>query len=205
MAALHLSDVLKAQSESPWDLTNEVLYNLCRKHPGHCERPAVLAKILLIGRSHAAAIERRKNKTVANEDFYLLSVAPEIMKSGIDRWIARAKTVKLSDSRAFDEMVDVHAKTTELFQRISGLEKRSLASKYLHFHVPQLFFIFDSRSVHGLRNLGDIVGRAKKSDGSGDNEYRKFVEKCLGLRRQCWQRFNLRLSPRQIDNLLLAQ
>ena len=45
-----------------WDVGNEVLYELCTKHPRHAEIPAVIAKVWLIGRSYAAAIERRRNK-----------------------------------------------------------------------------------------------------------------------------------------------
>lgn len=40
----------------------------------------------------------------------------------------------------------VHADLTSLLQKLTGLEKRSLASKYLHFHVPQVFFLFDGRA-----------------------------------------------------------
>ena len=49
-------------------------------------------------------------------------------------------------------MVKVHYLTTKLFSKISGLNKRSLASKYLHFHVPELFYIFDSRAYDAMRN-----------------------------------------------------
>lgn len=204
MNVLTLAQIRKATSPNPWTLTNKVLYDLCRAHPGHQDKDAVLAKILLIGRSYAAAIERRKGKDGANDDFYLSRVAPSIMKSGIDGWIAQARAISPKSPDSLEAMVAVHAKTTELFRSISGLNKRSLASKYLHFHVPRLFFIYDTRAVLGMRALGGVVGRAVRSTGSGDNEYRKFAEKCLRLQRACKDRSGAELDPREIDNLLLA-
>jgi hypothetical protein len=97
----------------------------------------------------------------------------------------------------------VHGQTTRLFSEISHLEKRSLASKYLHFHVPKLFFIFDSRAVEAMREFSDILPRAGRTDGTGDNEYRKFAGKCSALVGYCNEKFGLRLLPRRVDNLLL--
>lgn len=53
--------VEKALADSAWDMGNQVLYDLCRRHPGHSEPGEILAKIWLIGRSYAAAIERGRS------------------------------------------------------------------------------------------------------------------------------------------------
>ena len=64
---ISLEDCLeKAKAPSPWNVGNKVLYDLCRERPLHTDTQAVLAKIWLIGRAYAAAIERRKNKTSNN-------------------------------------------------------------------------------------------------------------------------------------------
>jgi hypothetical protein len=187
-----------------WHFSNEVLYDLCREYPLHTEIGVVLAKILLIGRVYAAAIEPRRSKSEENDDFYVTTVAPKIIKSPIDHWIEAAKKPKPASAAALDVMIEMHGRTTQLFSKISGLEKRSLASKYLHFHVPQLFFIYDTRAVKGMRAVSQIVGRVSSYSGSGDREYRKFVEKCARLRSHCEAEFGTHLSPRQLDNLLLA-
>lgn len=77
--------VEKAMQRNAWHFSNEVLYDLCREHPLHTETGVVLAKILLIGRVYAAAIERRKSKNEGNYDFYISTVAPKIIKSPMDR------------------------------------------------------------------------------------------------------------------------
>jgi len=196
--------VEKAMQNNAWHFSNEVLYDLCREYPLHTDIGIVLAKILLIGRVYAAAIERRRSKNEGNDDFYTNTVAPQIIKSPIDHWIEAAKKSKPASASALDVMVEIHGRTTQLFNRISGLEKRSLASKYLHFHVPDLFFIYDTRAVEGMRAVGQIVGRVSSYTGSGDNEYRKFAEKCSRLGSHCEAEFGAQLSPRQLDNLLLA-
>lgn len=196
--------VEKAMQRNAWHFSNEILYDLCREHPRHTEIGVVLAKILLIGRVYAAAIERRKSKNEGNDDFYTTTVAPKIIESPIDFWIEAAKKPKPATAAALDIMIEIHGRTTQLFREISDLEKRSLASKYLHFHVPHLFFIYDTRAVNGMRSVSKIVGRVSSYTGSGDKEYRNFAEKCSRLRSHCKAEFGAQLSPRQLDNLLLA-
>lgn len=173
--------IVFAQSPSPWGLGNEVLYDLCRNHPLHNDMPSVIAKVWLIGRAYAAAIERRRNKSDQNDDFYVQKVGPLIIRSGIDSWIESSRQWAKPSKESFATLLEAHALTTKLFSDISGLEKRSLASKYLHFHVPSFFYIYDTRAVEALRELSSVVGRAGRADVPADNEYRKFAEKCFAL------------------------
>lgn len=197
--------VATAQKKTQWELSNGVLYDLCRQHPLHDSPEKVVAKILLIGRVYAAAIERRRGKTEGSDEFYFSAVAPTVMKSRLDDWIAEAARHDLDHDGGLDAMAEAHGQTTRLFQKISGLEKRSLASKYLHFHVPRLFFIYDTRAVSGMSVVSGIVGRAKatESGSSGDATYRKFASKCLRLREHLKAEYGATLDPRQLDNLLL--
>jgi len=176
------------------------------RHPFHTEVPAVIAKVWLIGRAYAAAIERRRNKAdEENDDFYVQTVGPEIVSSGIDIWIKAARQYERPSTESFGTLLEVHRLTTQLFNKISDLEKRSLASKYLHFHVPGLFYIYDTRAVEALRvrELSAVVGRAGRATVPADNEYRKFAEKYLRLQQHIEEQFNVRLTPREIDKLLL--
>lgn len=194
----------RACSPSPWDFGNQVLYDLCGRHPLHDCVPAAVAKIWLIGRAYAAAIERRRDKTDENDAFYINKVGPALCDSEIDSWLASLRAVPGSTTTALSLTLQVHAKVTALFSQISGLEKRSLASKYLHFHAPEHFYIYDSRAVIAIQRLSSIVGRATASDGTVDNEYRKFANKCQRLRQHVLEKHGVALTPRQVDNLLLA-
>jgi hypothetical protein len=145
--------VLSAMTPTPWEFSNRLLYELCAHQPAHTDAGEVLAKILLIGRVYAAAIERRKTKTDddQNDGFYVNTVVPKIQNSPMDKWLQEARTAKPGTQAAFNTMVSIHRNVTSLFCDISDLEKRSLASKYLHFHVPMHFYIFDSRAVKATR------------------------------------------------------
>lgn len=131
-------------------------------------------------------------------------VAPIIVKSKIDDKIENLKSIPNLSFDSLAQILDAHEYVTNVFRKISGLEKRSLASKYLHFHVPNLIFIYDSRAVRGLREFSDIIGRISHNrNGAGDKPYRVFAEKCLKLRDHISKEHQIHLSPRQIDNLLL--
>ena len=195
--------IQKAKDPSPWHVGNAVLYDLCSSRPEHSQEPDVIAKIWLIGRAYAAAIERRKNKSEENDNFYITKVAPAIAVSAIDEWIRDAKQYDRPCDESWTTLLRVHHKTTQLFSSISGLEKRSLASKYLHFHVPQLFYIYDTRAVRAISMLSGVLKRAGRSSARVDNEYRKFSEKCLSLHQHVETKYGVSLNPREIDNLLL--
>src|SRR5262245_1909405 len=132
MPVLDRRRVLRAMDANCWDFSNQVLYDLCRAHPTHEKESIVIAKILVIGRVYAAAIERRRSKKQeeGTDNFYVDTVAPMLMKSEIDRWIAEARASRPGTPSALTTLVKVHRDTTALFHEISGLEKRSLASKY---------------------------------------------------------------------------
>lgn len=61
----------KAVKNDNWDFCNKILYDLCQNNFQHKEVDKISSKILIIGRTYAAALERRKNKksSLSNEDF----------------------------------------------------------------------------------------------------------------------------------------
>ncbi|WP_141677061.1 hypothetical protein [Aliivibrio fischeri] len=193
------------KEHSGWDFGNNVLYELCNQNPKHQDIGTVTAKVWLIGRAYAAAIERRKNKgEVENDDFYIDQVAPKIIDSNIDFWLSELDCFTEINEKSLPTILDVHYKVTNLFSQISGLEKRSLASKYLHFHYPHLFYIYDSRACNALTQLSYITGRVGRSKFScADNEYRKLFEKCMLVKKYLISQYEEDFDPRQIDKLLL--
>jgi hypothetical protein len=54
-----------------WEFGNNVLYGLCENNFEHTDKSKVIAKIWIIGRSYAVAIERRKTEDkMQTEEFY---------------------------------------------------------------------------------------------------------------------------------------
>jgi len=198
-------DVDLALAPSPWDLGNMVLYDLCKKYPKHESDEAIIAKIWLIGRSYAAAIERRKIVQASSDDFYKKTVAKSIKESKIDHWLANLPEHIVNPWEQLDTVIMAHKKLMDLFKRITGLEKRALASKYLHFHRPDVFFIYDSRARQAISKIAPSINQIPEIKcKESDKEYLFFVRKCLWLKDDIFKRFGIALTPRQIDKILLS-
>jgi hypothetical protein len=79
---------------------------------------------------------------------------------------------------------------------------RSFVSKYLHFHAPAWFFIYDSVASNGLRRVIGHVSVPRELPAVGDPTYRQFVSRAWLLREELAKR-SKPLTPRQLDILLL--
>jgi hypothetical protein len=189
---------------TPWDVGNGALYDLCEKYPRHEQADHIVAKLWLIGRSYAAAIERRRKKTAFEGDaFYTDYVAPRVVEQQIDEWLSPLERLREAAPENLNQILSTHARLTGLFSQLTALNKRSLASKYLHFHFPDLFFIYDTRATDALALLG-IRRSGKPPDvRQSDGTYRTFFDRCLILRERIEEMHQVRLTPRELDNLLL--
>lgn len=194
--------IQQAVSETAWDFGNRVLYDLCAANPGHARDDIIIAKVWLIGRSYAAAIERRPIADGAIGDaFYETVVAPKIRCSDIDNWFRELGTCSNTDVGLILEM---HTRVMRLFNEISGLEKRSLASKYLHFHFPERFYIYDGRANDAIKKLTKRPGKNLPPLRGYDNEYARFFVRCQNLNEQMASLVGRHLLPREFDKVLLA-
>ncbi len=78
-----------------WNLGNEILYRLCREYPDHKSAEVITAKIWLIGRSYAAAIERGRKIEEDGDSFYESKVAQKIQASHIDEHLCKLRQLSL--------------------------------------------------------------------------------------------------------------
>lgn len=208
MIGLDLNLIEKCKVSSPWDLGNRMLYDLCCNHFGHDTIEKVVGKVWLIGRTYAVAVERRKNgagQNELNDAFYLDKVAPTIMSSELDERLKALKVIATPNLDNLRQILETHRYLTAILRTITDMDKRSFSSKYLHFHLPKLFFIYDTRAVTALRKLKSRVGNefVPLLSGNVDGEYANFYAKCYILTEEINERYKEQLSPRQLDNLLL--
>ena len=196
--------VKKALQKSPWDFGNRVLYNLCCNYPYHRNIDQIVAKVWLIGRSYAVAIERRKKAKEYNDSLYTNTVGPALMKSDIDKWIIDLDNFRFPTFDNIENIIIVHGNLMKLIKNITGMGNRSFASKYLHFHKPNLFFIYDSRAINSIRQLTTPTKTKISKNINIDIEYAKFSLRCLKLRDEIKETFDIHLAPRELDKLLLA-
>jgi len=198
------NDIDYALSPSPWDLANQVLYSLCQSYPNHEADQVIIAKLLLIGRTYAAAIERRKNAEETSDDFYEVTVVEKIKTSNIDNWLSSLPNQILDPWQELGAVITVHKRVMDIFSELTGLEKRALASKYLHFHKPNLFFIYDSRAKEAISKITPRPNYIKDIPANeSDSEYHIFCRRCQYLQDRINECFDKMLTPRQIDKILL--
>jgi hypothetical protein len=197
MSKLTKAFVDEALAEKVWDLGNETLYLLCADYPGHNADDAIIAKTWLIGRAYAAAIERRRiGNSYTGDEFYEKRVGPGIRKAKIDLWFK-----ELSVTQAAYAPIRIHKKLTDLLHELTGLNKRSFASKYLHFHFPTRFFIYDGRSRGSVNKL--VSRQLSTNDTYGDPEYADFYMRCERLSHDIANLIGRDPTPRELDKVLL--
>lgn len=190
-----------------WDFGNAILYKLCKDNFEHKTDEHILTKVLFIGRIYAAAVERRKNKSKdINDNFYTDVIAPTYRESKLDEKLSELKSVNTDKVENIKSVLQTHYYLTSMLQKITALDKRSFSSKYLHFHLPDIFYIYDSRAVTALRQFTSQVPKDLKhilKFENIDSEYAKFYCKCYDLKRRIKAQFNIDLTNRQLDNLLI--
>jgi len=199
--------VIKAKQDNVWDFGNKLLYDLCQNNFDHDQDECILTKVLFIGRVYASAVERRRNKNnEINDNFYIDTIAPTFRESELDNQLKSLKDIRNFTIDNIEQILQAHFYLITTLKKITNLEKRSFSSKYLHFHLPDLFFIYDSRAVTALRSFTSRVPKDLKSIlqlETVDTEYAKFYCKCFDLKREIANRYNIALTMRQFDNLLI--
>lgn len=177
---------------------NEVLYKMCADKPKHTDVDVIHGKLWIIGRSYSVAIERRR----AGSNFTLENTIKMIQNSKIDKLLDEVLKIDFPDEKNIEIILNTHKYFTDLLKEATGLEKRSLASKYLHFHAPKAFFIYDSIVE---KKISKILKEKKikiKNNKRYDDKYSAFVYKCLYYRDNI---LNKVASPREIDTALYPQ
>jgi hypothetical protein len=104
------------------------------------------------------------------------------------------------------EVLKLHFYLTELIKEITEQNKRSFSSKYLHFHLPNLFFIYDTRAVKAIRLLKTKLPKKYKAELNSneiDKEYATFFYKCYEQKNKLEREKNENLSIRHFDNILM--
>lgn len=205
-------DYIKANEElfsedhtSVWTYGDEVLYNMCRERPNHDIPEISVSKVWLIGRSYSAAIDRYGKEVYNGKDFYTDKVLPMMEKIGKD---LDEKLNALRGNGTITEglssILSVHKYLVDQFAEITQQDKRSLVSKYLHFHCPDKFYIYDSRACGAVKELIEKYDK-KLLTGCGyyDTEYASFVCRTIELTEIIEGVIGKQVTPRQVDNFLL--
>ena len=203
--------IKKAQEPNMWSIGNQVLYNLCKESPANTRNDIVVAKLWLIGRSYSAAIERKPTGPYkTTEEIYKFGVPEELVKFGeqLDEKIGLLKKEQRITKEILPQIIETHVFLTKIFNEISGKDNRSLASKYLHFHAPEFFYIYDSKAVKNIGNYIKLDKNLKQEimckSSTYDKAYIDFAVKMFQLNERIENEYpDVWLTPRQLDIFLL--
>lgn len=201
---LKKQSVNSAVRPSIWDVGNDWLYKLCATYPSHTDAAQVGAKIWLIGRAYSAAAERG----VAGKgqaDKYIINLSKQFVAQKADRHLKRLPEPIVDFREHLDQIVDVHLSIESIFSKEGELGRVSLTSKYLHFHRPDLFPIYDSRAATAIVQIAPdsrFTGY-KVSSGHATSLYGKFTVRSAWLLDRMEEMLGYTPTLRQLDNLLL--
>jgi len=195
-----------------WGLGNQLLYDMVKQYPYHEDKDAIHAKLWLIGRAYAAPIERNKaTYDKSKGDFYTVEAVPHMLKVGkeLDKRIAELNMHKgIASLQELKLLLGTHAYLLREFEEKTKDNKRSLASKYLHFHAPNMVYIYDSRAEKAackyVKFNKSLYKKLKKSaTEEWDDGYARFAVRLFELQNYIQEEFGERPSPRAIDSFLL--
>lgn len=189
--------------DSRWRLANDFLYEIVSKYPKHDNEDVIVAKMSIIGRTYAAAVERRKNSNDTPGDFYYDYVAPKLLESEMDEKIDLLKQYNAISEDNLPVILSVHKYLMDKLVELTATNKRSLASKYLHFHLPELFFIYDSRVASVITDFSGPWPRNKRVPADCDEEYARFCYKALSIYNNLNGKKYSDSKTRVVDNILL--
>jgi hypothetical protein len=172
-----------AKFQTEWGLVDEVLYRVCRDHPGHDSARVAVGKVALIGRAYAAGLERQVNVMEGEQAVVKAGLLLHAESKRVDAIIKPLRNLpEPLDPAKAGLIVEQHGLLTELLQRTtrsgqSGPRSaRSFASKYLHFHCPAVP-IYDEyvRSTIARMAPWDSQHLPSAKPPRGDEAYWRYV------------------------------
>lgn len=187
---------------------NTVLYRMCEEQPNHsgADSEIITSKIWIIGRSYAAAIERGvdKNKFDIKNKEHVKQLTTDLQKSKLDDQINEIRRINRITEDNLELLLNTHKTLVDIFFKHTGMHKRSLASKYLHFHAPNAVFIYDSIASGRLRDR--YLRQRVDYKGNHDNNYEQFCLKMLKYREEELEPKlgGIEATPRILDAVLMG-
>lgn len=211
-------------------LGNQILYDMCTHYSYHKSLDEIAAKAWIINKSYSAQLERYIAKVSDDADFYYDGIAKVLLDNGqkLDRMIDEVRGEKVNRQN-IEEMFSIHSYFMSLIDKlpktkVCGASARSFASKYLHFHAPGFFYIYDSRTSSMIPKFVKKPAKAEiekyekyacekfgyENDSGNENDndekdsvYIEFGLRLLSLQEHINKKKNVQITPRQIDSFLL--
>ncbi|MBI5329783.1 MAG: hypothetical protein HZB71_04125 [Betaproteobacteria bacterium] len=180
-----ITDALAASIRDP---RQRALYDLCFMHRGHYKDEIIADKLRLIARLYQDPLQSPEY------------AAHRLARSAVDHWFGSLATAEELEASL---LLEAHKRVMDLFADQGEERSRSLASKYLHFHFPELFYVYDPEVERLAREIvGGDCGFLSLAEF--DPAYGRFHACCRKLAERLIPEVGRRLSPRELDRVLRA-
>lgn len=194
--------VQEALNDEFWSERDRFLESLCRdSNPSEEE---VAARLLIVGRTYAAPLERFQGAKRKWFHAYR-GVAKRLVDKGFLQELGQFDPPEFWSSAATQmEVLRLHRQLIELL----GCKKnpRSLASKFMHFHRPDVVLIFDNNArAAASRTMESLRLQVEKLDIHGvDDPYRRYLQNALALKRHIEDQIEIEVpTPRDLDKIII--
>ena len=197
--ALPSREELSESQYNPEAFGNKILYDMCKKYPGHTVPEEIHAKLWIIGRTYAAALERKRESVKKSTEKVYTETIDKLIEIGSELDANIQELRPIVDHATMCAALHVHKSLVDIFYEVTDLEKRSLASKYLHFHKPDVFYIYDAYANTTLKKC--VEGRIIPDD-QYEHEYFRFCSRAMAFQKRIKETYGTDLTPRELDNWL---
>jgi len=176
-----------------WRRLDTQLYQLCKSFPDHNYVGPILVKVIAVDRLYTAWLYRRGVKYI--------NVARGLQDSDIDTLLN-----EIGNRLTLRNVKDVA--NAELVVAGFGNPKRArydvFASKYLHFHRPNVFPILDSSAEKRIKSISNKIG-LHLNDCYCETRYECFCRQILAMRKALRTVTDRHFSLLDFDKLLYGE
>ena len=164
-----------------------------------------------MGRTYSASIERHKNKDQPPRTNFYEDIVPDLFKdlnesNNFDKTVQKLRGLKEGEIEDnLNSILELHLELQSAIQKYTRDRKTSFCSKYLHFHCPNCYFIYDSIA---RSNIGDLfraldLKRHRRNNNIGDHGYSSFYSKCQKAKKTLELKYQTKLTIREFDTILM--
>lgn len=126
--------------------------------------------------------------------------------SNLDKDLKRLKRLSTPTRSNLPAVAEGHLRLARLLGAnapASSMTKRSLASKYLHFRMPNLVLLYDSCAASVVRKFLPRWRVPERASDQADAEFWSFCHRLIELRRRIEEQSGKTLTPREMDRFLV--
>ncbi len=192
-----------------WQVTDQILYDLCRRYPGHTDHASVNAKLWIIGRTYATGIERQISAD-GRQGGSMTVLAKHLLNHGqqVDELFGHLRQLaEPLDPDKLRTILDLHGRFIALIRPVlrQNQTPRSFASKYMHFHCPAVP-IFDTYAEAACRRMIRWQESFCQFDlpATADASYARYIIHFWQLYQQA-HAAGLKPTVKHLDHYLLQQ